>query len=893
MIQLKNINKYFYKHKNNEIHVLNNLNLEFENSGLVTILGPSGSGKSTLLNVIGGLDRSTGQISFDDYYLKHTYGKQMDIYRNEAIGYIFQNYNLIPDLTVYENLKVQLDLIEIKDLDEINKRIDICLSIVGLEKYKRRNVTALSGGQQQRVAIARALVKGAKIIIADEPTGNLDSKSSIEVMNILKALSNRCLVILVTHNQNLAFHYSDRIIKIKDGEILEDSVNENDNTLLESDQNSIYLEQYEEQVLSTNHQQISLYSNSENISLRIIVDKNTIYIDNQTELDLKVLGQNTDKEIKDSYIEFEIDVTEINKNLNFTDYPKISLGKRFLNFFIVLKDAILRFLFAPKKTWFIHFSFFLIGILLCLCMSSISYSTSEDKSVLKDFQPNAVRVKGYTSTVDSKYGYSFEYQEIRDIIWDDNSGVTGVAVPVKEASILYYYLANRSVPLKFDHPCYVTTTEIFNYKEKLENNDIIISREIADDFISYFSNFGIHSYDDIIGKTFTIYLSGLYEGEVFIKGIEAFENYTFLVSDEVFFNGWKYATKVSGTMGIDYRVIEENETFENLTIVGDITQPYAVYMSRNLQKFLGDETLCVKVGFFDSENYEIVFLNRNHYNDFVTDKILPSNPQAGDVSPNVFPYENADIILESGTFPTDAITILLPDVLKGKYKIGSTFRVASNTYYIYYLVCGFFKSDYPLTAGYFYTNSRAAYTHNLKKIMDQNSTIYEEIDLYSNDYEKTISYFENLSYEAGLVKNYVLQESRTNKIDTSQIAIFISIAFAVVMVVFIFFISRSRMMHNIYTIGVYRALGARKGRIYRKYFLDSIILATFTCVLGFLLMYWFASYASQYVYGVNFSGYIALLVVLGIYALVILSSLLPIYLLMRKTPIEIIGKYDI
>ena len=203
----------------------------------------------------------------------------MDLYRNKHIGYIFQNYHLLPDLTVYQNLKIQLELVGIKDEIEIEKRINICLKAIGMEKCKRRNVTALSGGQQQRVAIARALVKGAKVIIADEPTGNLDSKNSIEVMNILKQLSKTCLVVLVTHDKTLANHYSDRIIDIKDGQIVNDRINENDNSAYLLDTGTIYLDEYKQEVLSDTNQKVVLYTNSnKDIQLKIIVENNAIYM---------------------------------------------------------------------------------------------------------------------------------------------------------------------------------------------------------------------------------------------------------------------------------------------------------------------------------------------------------------------------------------------------------------------------------------------------------------------------------------------------------------------------------------------------------------------------------------------------------------------------------------
>ncbi len=226
MIKLTNVNKYYNKGRSNEIHVLNDISLEFPNTSLVSVLGKSGSGKSTLLNVIGGLDKASGQINYNDELIVDKYSaKKIDSFRNDNIGYIFQNYHLIPELSVYENLVYALELIGVTDEEELTNRIDNALELVGMKRYKKRNALALSGGQQQRVAIARALVKGAKTLIADEPTGNLDSENTIEVMNILKEISKTKLVLLVTHNKEIATDYSDRIISLVDGKVVEDNPN--------------------------------------------------------------------------------------------------------------------------------------------------------------------------------------------------------------------------------------------------------------------------------------------------------------------------------------------------------------------------------------------------------------------------------------------------------------------------------------------------------------------------------------------------------------------------------------------------------------------------------------------------------------------------------------------
>ncbi len=217
MISLKNVNKYFNRHTKNEIHIINDTSLEFENTGIVAILGESGSGKTTLLNAIGGLDKvNSGEIYINGEKITNRSAYKVDKIRNLNIGYIFQDYKLLDNLTVYENVEIALKMIGIKDKEEIKKRVNYVLECVKMYRYRNRPAKMLSGGERQRVAIARAIVKNPNIVIADEPTGNLDSKNSIEVMDIIKAISKERLVVIVTHETELAKSYASRIIEIQD-----------------------------------------------------------------------------------------------------------------------------------------------------------------------------------------------------------------------------------------------------------------------------------------------------------------------------------------------------------------------------------------------------------------------------------------------------------------------------------------------------------------------------------------------------------------------------------------------------------------------------------------------------------------------------------------------------
>ena len=216
MLSLKNITKR-YRAGDFTQTALNGVSLHFRENEFVAVLGPSGSGKTTLLNVIGGLDRyDSGDLIINGRSTKDFSNTDWDAYRNNSIGFVFQTYNLIPHLSVVDNVEMGMTLSGVPSEQRKKKALEV-LEKVGLKEHIHKNPNQLSGGQMQRVAIARALVNDPDIILADEPTGALDSKTSIQIMDLMKEVAKDKLVILVTHNAYLAKKYADRIIELKDG----------------------------------------------------------------------------------------------------------------------------------------------------------------------------------------------------------------------------------------------------------------------------------------------------------------------------------------------------------------------------------------------------------------------------------------------------------------------------------------------------------------------------------------------------------------------------------------------------------------------------------------------------------------------------------------------------
>ena len=234
MLALKNITKSYVTGEFKQV-ALAGVTFNFREKDFVSILGQSGSGKTTCLNIIGGLDKyDSGDLIINGKSTKNFKNSDWDAYRNNSIGFIFQSYNLISHLSVLDNVEMGMTLSGVSSKEKHRKAKEV-LERVGLKEHIHKRPNQLSGGQMQRVAIARALANDPDIILADEPTGALDTKTSIQIMELIKDIAKDKLVIMVTHNPELAHKYSDRIIEFRDGSIISDS-----NPLEEEKNNSLY-----------------------------------------------------------------------------------------------------------------------------------------------------------------------------------------------------------------------------------------------------------------------------------------------------------------------------------------------------------------------------------------------------------------------------------------------------------------------------------------------------------------------------------------------------------------------------------------------------------------------------------------------------------------------------
>ena len=516
MLSLKNVNKYFNRHRKNEIHVINNISLEFNDNGLVALLGPSGCGKTTLLNAIGGLDKiKSGKIYVNGKKISSKIDGKVDKIRNLNIGYIFQDYKLVDNMSVFDNVALVLTMLGIKDKNEVKNRVEYVLDKVGMLRYKRRPANMLSGGERQRVGIARALVKNPNIILADEPTGNLDSKNSLEIMKIIKSISKDRLVILVTHEVNLAKFYADRIIELKDGSIVKDYINKDKEDLDYAIDNNIYLKDFDKHdVIKDEDKLINIYlDDKDKIKLDIVVRNGNIYVNSKNRDNIVVIDEDSNIElINDSYK--KIQESDIDKyNFDLKDDGKKKRYSSIFNPISLITNGFRKVFDYSFLKKLLLLGFILSGMFIMYSVSSIASTINvkdEDFVTMNknylSVNLNKIKVDDYlkyenldsvdyiipgNSSVNFSVNYNDYYQSIN--IKDILSGSLSDINLIKDSDILYgtvpkeineVVVDKRSILSMFDETGYANMIGVKNISD-------MIGREIKIDTMDAFVIVGI------------------------------------------------------------------------------------------------------------------------------------------------------------------------------------------------------------------------------------------------------------------------------------------------------------------------------------------------------------------------------------------------------------------
>ena len=807
MIKLQNLEKYFNRRQRNEIHVINDISLELPEKGLVVLLGPSGSGKTTLLNVLGGLDSvQGGVITFDEDEIKGYHAHTWDQIRNEKVGYIFQNYNLLPDLSVYDNIAFVLKMMGINDTKIIESRVNYILQAVNMYPFRKKKATQLSGGQQQRVAIARAIVKNPKVVIADEPTGNLDSKNTIDIMNIIKQISEQTLVVLVTHEKNIASLYADRIIELKDGQIVSDEENQADGNHDFGPDETIYLQdlnQIKGQI--DKHLQVNYFSDqddTEPIEVKLIVKNKTLYLDVDTKYNkVKLIEKGSNIRIKDEHYvkKTKAEMMETSFNREEIDNTHVHREKRLM---VSMKQslwlAVKKILQTTRRGKIMLFAFAIAGMVIAVSISMFA------TAVIIDPEPNMTLDRGYVRYNSSSYFTDQTIDYLFALSEDDPSYFIN---PFSALNAPFITPQNTNAAL--------TLNGQINLSDSIKERDIVkgslpeegmdgilVTSAIAEDIIKSYSgqDFGIWNEDGLLNESVRIADKIVPITGIVDSGIKMIYMDESLALDYLIYTN-------NDDLGVTYQLLDELSA-------SDVTY-----------------------GSLPANDDEVVY----SLSVFMLRKPLEN------VATATFPMTYFDEVISGVTSRTELIV----------------YMSETNVYYSYL------------------GTQRSIFIHSddapalIEKLESENVLQGSFTDLYQAAYDA-------LKEQQKLIL--------ASSITTFAILIGASL-------VGFYFVIRSSLISRIYEISVYRALGVHKKDIFSSFLVEITILTTVSTLLGYILATMLLSRLSEGLLGdLNFLIVTPLTVGVGfilVYGLNLLAGIMPVFLLLRKTPAQILSQYDI
>ena len=811
MLEIKNANKYFNKGKKNQVHAINNTSITLDNSGLVALLGPSGCGKTTLLNTIGGLDKlKSGKIYINGKKINSKLAYKVDKIRNLNIGYIFQDYKLIDNLSVYDNVAIVLKMIGIKDKTEIKTRVEYVLDKVGMLRYKKRPASMLSGGERQRVGIARAIVKDPNIILADEPTGNLDSKNSLEIMKIIKAISKDRLVILVTHEQNLAKFYASRIIEIKDGQVIKDYLNEHTDELDYQLDNTFYLKDFEnkDQVHDEDYD-INIYSNNkEKVKLDIVVTDGNIYIRSNTKDKIEVIDENSSIDLVNDHYK-KIAKKDIDKyTFNFQNIINKDIKKKYssiLNPITLIINGFKKVLDYPILKKILLIGFFLSGMFLMYAVSTICATlTIKDEDFVKynkeylTLEQKQIKVEDYLN-----------YEQL------DN--------------INYLLPGDSIVNFKVFYKDYYQTNKIEdNLSGSLSSINILTKKHLI------YGRMPENDYEIVVDK---------------------------LAIEKMYKNDY---AKMAGLITIEdmlNRTIFLNN-MNDFTIVG--------ISDNNSPSIYTNNTMFINI---------IANSNNNQNNGLYIEEETTTNQKTID-----YTLYQDKIELKKGTLPNNDYEIIVNISNQETMPLNKEINLKINNNKL--KVVGYYTSKYDYN---YYLSNNNTVKYNLIETKDN-------ITIYSTNKELTLETLRNQQLNIKDSYQKSKKDYKKSRQEFTNSSLLVSSVILIISLVEIFLMVRSSFLSRVKEIGIYRAIGVKKLDIYKMFFGEIFAITTLASMPGLILMAYILKTISNIKYLSSFfiiNIPIITLTIIFIYFFNLLIGLLPIFNTLRKTPAQILSRYDL
>ncbi len=1007
MIKIKNLDKYFNKGKSNEIHVIDNISLDLPSSGMVAIFGKSGCGKTTLLNVIGGLDGyMSGTLTIDGNDIR----RSTDDLRNKYIGYIFQNYNLNKTESCYNNVADALRLCGMPDGDELDGRVMAALSNVGMENYHARTPDTLSGGQQQRIAIARAIVKNPKIILADEPTGNLDEANTVMIMDLLKQIAKDHLVILVTHEANLVDYYCDTVIELKDGKVVGVKNNTDANGYVAKGKNDIYLGELQKSEISDENAQIEFYGDApeQPIKLKIVNNGGKLYLRIDTEK-VQILDATSEVKFREGVYESVSAKNEKAENIDMSKLPPVD-GHRLGRLF-TFKSAI-------KSGYAVNFKKKKFGkkiLRICMClfaavvvlMSAVFGTAFSD---LRDARNSYNHNVFYLYTPDGEVS-----EKINTAMQNGGAGI--------DYTRLYYGVPYGDLTLKFMSgyfesftssaydDTYKTNAVVLDVslisdlpvtvgkKAELSNGEMVITTRVADALLELSTLGYIKEYSDLIGMITTgirvdgqnMRIAGVVDSDesaVYLSKTDMAKyiltnfNTQVSVSDENSFQALDgeavLATRYSNSKDIKLPNVGDSIKIHGVELkvakIIKYSNSYHEWMKEN-----GFKTYKDSMEYFrDKVQSEYPELNKNsydfdmkvnelwqsnrfeyyedyyaHYDEYMSDCYLFD----GNSNMDVWLYTQKGIEEikyreiseeyyyalkykeENGRYPTESELHAYTKNNDKLYRLLEEYNKQYQDEFNRLSRQSISNMYYVSEADYVKISKQLGETHESATLSGNNTSdnLYKE-DVYVDSVvvgsSVDISYYpsdlaiggSNICYtiihssnpkqtEEWLNSEFsnldTGRESRpailtpdeifeSNVADKSQTIIRSMITMAVILILMslcMYFIMRSALLNRIKEIGIYRAIGVSKKNLVFRFLIEAFVLATLTVFIGYLLTSAFMGVClgmsplmeKMLYYPVWLAGVVLCI----LYAICLLFGTLPVISLLRKTPSEILAKYDI